>query len=125
MDKQDILDYVMRDLELAKEFINNILGINNIDNIYNTRDKNLYNIDNSIYIYFKFGNDRDKSGIYDSIRYYYKYFNNNDYKFFYVIFNDFDSNSDIVLQIRDRKTKEVLIDNFNIVFISIDDSKKT
>ncbi len=132
INSQKILDVIMTDGELARDFMNSILNISikSKDKIYYTEYKNLYNINNYIYIHFNISNDKNISGIYDGIRYYYKYSfkNNNKFNFFYISFNNFgiisDNDGDIILQIKDRNTKKVLIDNFNIICLSLPRYKK-
>ena len=119
MNKQEILDYIMKDEVLARKVISNILNINNIRKIYYTEYKNLYNIDNCLYIYFYFGDDKNISGIYNAIKYYYEFLSKSKdkFEFFYISFNDFNisNNREIVIQVKDRNTKEILIDNFNVI----------
>ena len=121
MDKQKEFDSIMADEELAWKVISNILNINNIKKIYYTEYKNLYNIDNYIYIYFNFGDDKNISGIYNAIKYYYEFLSKSNYKFefFYISLNSFgiSDNREIIIQVKDRNTKEILIDNFNIICI--------
>ena len=76
MDKQKELDYIMMNEESAKDFIRKILYISDKDRIYYTNYKNLYSINNIIYIYFNVGYKK-KAGIYDAIKYYYEYSSKN------------------------------------------------
>ena len=118
MNNQKELDYIMADGELARTFISYVLkiSIKDKDKIYYTDYKNLYSINNIIYIYFNIG-VKMKSGIYDAIKYYYEFLSKSKdkFEFFYVSFNT--DNMEFIIQVKDRNTKEILIDNFNIICI--------